>query len=249
MDSNETKIYIAILIGASVLGILLLYFIVTILRHQRLVVKFHEEKILAEITTLEKDRSRIVADLHDELGPLLSTVKLQLNSLESPLEEDHILIEKASNHLDKVLARIREISNNLTPHALTRKGLTTALQEFIDELNANSNMQILLFMDPHIEIGRNHEVHIYRIIQEIVNNAIKHAHASEMLIHMESLRSMLKITISDNGCGFSPTSITAENIGLGLKNIMSRVDIMRGDLYLDAAPGKGTLYTIEIPPS
>lgn len=247
MGSYETKIYIAILIGASVLGIILVYFIITILRHQRRSVKFHEEKVLAEITTLEKDRSRIVADLHDELGPLLSAVRMQLQSLESPLREDHVLIEKASDHLDKVLMRIREISNNLMPQALSRKGLTTALQEFIRELNANNKLQIHLSIDANLQLSKDLEVHIYRILQEIINNTIKHARASEMVIKFQPGQSHIQITAVDNGCGFSPAAITTESIGLGLKNIMSRVDIMRGELYLDAAPEKGTRYTIEIP--
>jgi len=247
MDSYETKIYIAILIGAAVLGIILLYFIITILKHQRRAVKFHEEKILAEITTLEKERSRIVADLHDELGPLLSTVRMQLNSLETPLQQDHILIEKASGYLDNVLMRIREISNDLMPQALSRKGLITALLESINELNENSGLQIQLVNSTPPEFSKDKEVHIYRIIQEIINNTIKHAGATKMIIEMEPSTSQLRLKISDNGCGFLLTAITSENTGLGLKNIMSRVDIMKGDVYLDTSPGKGTLYTIEIP--
>ncbi|MBC7828224.1 MAG: sensor histidine kinase [Chitinophagaceae bacterium] len=247
MDSYETKIYIAILIGAAILGIILAYFVITIIRHQRRAVQFHEEKIRAEISTLEKDRSRIVADLHDELGPLLSTVRMELNSLETPLEQDHKLIDKASNHLDNVLERIREISRDLMPQALTRKGLATALEEFVNELNAGNGPKINLTIKKSLVLVKEFEIHIYRILQEIINNALKHSEATEIVIKICQSATLTQLSVTDNGCGFIPHAINPESMGLGLKNIMSRVDIMKGDLYLDSSPGEGTRYTIEIP--
>lgn len=247
MDSYETKIYIAILIGAATLAIILIYFIITIIRQQRRAVRFHEEKIRAEIKTLEKDRARIVADLHDELGPLLSTVRMQLNSLETPIEQDHLLIGKASNHLDNVLERIREISRDLMPQALLRKGLLTALEEFIGELNQGTGPRISLNAPAHLELPEDYQIHLYRILQEIINNALKHARATTIDVHIGQARGQIRLSVNDNGCGFDTGSINPDSPGLGLKNIMSRVDIMKGDVYLDAAPGKGTRYTIEIP--
>ena len=247
MDSYETKIYIAILIGAAILGIILVYFIITILHHQRRAVKFSEEKIRSEISTLEKDRARIVADLHDELGPLLSTVRMQLNSLETPIKQDHLLIDKASGHLDNVLERIREISRDLMPQALLRKGLQTALEEFINELNSGSKTFLALEVATKLELPKDYEIHIYRILQEIINNAVKHAHATNISVQIEQTPAQVHLLVTDNGCGFVPDAINPDSIGLGLKNIMSRVDIMKGDVYLDSSPGKGTRYSIEIP--
>lgn len=172
---------------------------------------------------------------------------MQLNSLETPLQQDHVLINKASDYLDNVLMRIREISNNLMPQALIRKGLTTALQEFINELNSHGNLQIKLFHSKTVYVNKEKEIHIYRIIQEIINNVLKHAAATEMSVNIDQTHIILRLQISDNGCGFLYTAITPDNIGLGLKNIVSRVDIMKGDLYLESSPGKGTHYTIEIP--
>lgn len=247
MDSYETKIYIAILIGAAILGIILVYFIITIIHHQRRAVKFSEEKIRSEISTLEKDRARIVADIHDELGPLLSTVRMQLNSLETPIEQDHVLIEKASTHLDNVLERIREISRDLMPQALIRKGLLTALEEFIGELNAGTGPVLTLEAPIQLDLPKDFEINIYRILQEIINNALKHAQATTIQVSIEQSPEQVRLSVSDNGRGFVPETINADSAGLGLKNIMSRVDIMKGDLYLDSSPGKGTRYTIEIP--
>ncbi len=132
MHTTETKIYTTILIAAGVLGIILVYFVINIIRQQRKNLIFQKGKIQAEITTLENERRRIASDLHDDLGPLLSAVKLQINSVEVPDEEDRELIERSGMYIDNILSRIREISNNLMPQALSRKGLIIALQEFID---------------------------------------------------------------------------------------------------------------------
>ena len=247
MDSYETKIFIAIMIEGLILGTILIYFIITIIHHQRRAVKFREEQVRAEIATLEKDRSRIVSDLHDELGPLLSTVRMQLNSLETPLQQDHILIGKASDHLDNVLDRIREISRDLMPRALLRKGLVTALEEFTRDLNEGTGPRITLHAPAVLELPSDYQIHIFRILQEIVNNALKHAQATAITIEMETTAPGIRLRVTDNGQGFVPEAISADASGLGLKNIMSRVDIMNGDLYLDSAPGNGTQYTIEIP--
>src|SRR5580692_5652864 len=100
MDTNETKIYTAILIAAAILGIILVFFIITIIRHQRSNLILQKEKIQAEINTLENERKRIASDLHDDLGPLLSAVKLQINNVDLGNREDQEMIEKASMHID-----------------------------------------------------------------------------------------------------------------------------------------------------
>src|SRR5688500_14020752 len=100
MDTQETKIYIAILIGAAVLAVILGYFFYTIIRHHKKVLALTKEKIQIEINTLEKERKRIAADLHDELGPLLSSVKLQMSCLNTTDEEDLGIIRKSNDHVD-----------------------------------------------------------------------------------------------------------------------------------------------------
>ncbi len=135
MDPNETKIYTAIMIAAGVLGIIVIYFIITIIRNQRRHIKMQQANLLVEMTTLENERKRIVTDLHDELGPLLSVVKFQIMGLETRAPEDLALIEKASNNVDDVLERIRAICNQLMPQALIRKGLIMAIKEFIADLD------------------------------------------------------------------------------------------------------------------
>jgi signal transduction histidine kinase len=201
-----------------------------------------------EITTLENERKRIVSDLHDELGPLLSVVKFQVSSLETEDPEDIKLIEKANDNLDNILERIRGICNHLMPQVLIRKGLIRAIEEFVSEVDGRSSIKIS-FTTGDVSVPPEAEVHIYRMIQEIVNNAVKHSEASTMSIDISSDQNHLIIKVQDNGKGFSTDKVLKEGSGLGLKNILSRTDILKGDLYIVSGPEKGTTYTIEIPNS
>ena len=185
MDSHETKIYTAILIAAGILGIIVIYFIITIIQNQRRHVKMQQENLFVEITTLENERKRIVSDLHDELGPLLSVVKFQVSRLETRKKEDLELIGKASANLDDILQRMREICNHLMPQVLIRKGLLMAIKEFISDLDNKTPIKMKFTYDK-TDIPAEAEVHIYRILQEIVHNAIKHSEADCMSIDILS---------------------------------------------------------------
>jgi signal transduction histidine kinase len=105
----------------------------------------------------------------------------------------------------------------------------------------------LEFSYRQVSIPEHAGIHLYRMVQEIVNNAIKHSGASLLKIELFPKQDKLIIIIADNGKGFDSETIKKESTGFGLKNILSRVDILKGDLYLAAQPGKGTTYTIEIP--
>ena len=246
MDTQERKIYIAILIAASILGVIVIYFIITIIRNQRRHLKLQQANLLVEITTLENERKRIVSDLHDELGPLLSVVKFQISTLDTQEPEDLATISKASASLDETLQRIREICNHLMPQVLMRKGLLIAIKEFISDLDNRTSIKMDFTYDD-TPIPAQAEVHLYRMIQEIVQNAIKHSGADRMLINVTSKDQKIIITAHDNGKGFSPDTIAKTSNGYGLKNILSRVDILQGSMYLASEPNHGTTYTIEIP--
>ncbi len=246
MDSHETKIYHAILIAAIILGIVVAYFIITIIKSQRRHLKLQQANLLVEITTLENERKRIVSDLHDELGPLLSVVKFHIMSLDTKDEEDIKLIDKATDNLDNILDRIRDICNQLMPQALIRKGLVMAINEFISDLE-NKTPIVMSFRYEDISIPQTAEIHLYRMIQEIINNAIKHSGATKMDIHLYKKNDKLVVSLKDNGIGFSTTEVAENSRGLGLKNILSRVDVLEGDIYLTSDSTNGTSYTIEIP--
>jgi signal transduction histidine kinase len=247
MDTNETKIYSILLIAAGILGIIVAYFIITTIRFQRRNLLLQKQKLQAEIDTLENERKRIASDLHDELGPLLSAVKLHINCVDIQDGEDSELIRKANSHIDSILTRIREIANDLMPQALLRKGVITAIQEFIYNIQLVNPIKIRFLCQEDISIDADIAVHLYRIIMEIIQNTIKHAHANELKIEFRKQNNKLILLIQDDGQGFQYQEMDEDNAGLGLKNILSRVQIIKGDVAIDTTPGKGTRYSIEIP--
>ncbi|MEO8583114.1 MAG: ATP-binding protein [Flavitalea sp.] len=246
MDPREAKIFTAILIAAGVLGIILVYFLFTILKSQRRHLALEKASLLVEMTTLENERKRIVADLHDELGPLLAVVKFQVSSLNTIDPRDVTVIEKAGAHLDKILERIREICNHLMPQVLLRKGLVIAIEEFLADQGERANVEISYQFDEP-DIPAQAEVHIYRLMQEIIHNSLKHAEAKKIDVILKQEGKNLLIKVSDDGHGFVMSEMLKSSTGHGLKNIIHRVDILGGQVFLESEPGKGTVYKIEIP--
>jgi len=246
MDPHETKIYTAILIVSIIGGSILLFFIISMLLQHRRNIALYKSKIQAEITTLENERTRVSADLHDELGPLLFTVKFKLSSIETN-EEDQKALEDANTHLDDIIQRIREISNNLMPGTLLRKGVYFAIEEFIAGLAKASPVHISFTYNTVVELPKEKAINLYRIVQEIIHNTLKHARASSLHISLNVTGSKLILTSNDDGIGFDYSNERKENTGLGLRNLLSRSELMGGDMFVESQPGAGTKYTIEIP--
>lgn len=222
------------------------YFIISIMRRQREVLKWQQTRIKAEIETLERERSRIAADLHDELGPMLSAIKLQINHLE-PTEESEIqALDKSSNQIDEIIQRFRDISYDLLPNTLVRKGLVKAVEEFIGKLKRGNPLTII-FTSPDLLLSQEKAINIYRIIQEIIHNTIKHAKADKLTISIEITDHKLILKTVDNGVGFNFEDNMQLANGLGLLNLQSRIEVLDGQLRVNSVLGKGTLYTIEIP--
>src|SRR5205085_6083645 len=117
------------------LAAILIFFIVTVLRHKKKTAEIYEKQINAEINTLETERTRIAADLHDDIGPLLSSVKLQMSCMNTQDEEDIEMIEKLSSYLDDIVQKVRETSNDLMPRVLSTKGLLIAVKDFAADIN------------------------------------------------------------------------------------------------------------------
>src|SRR3954468_8893814 len=130
-----TTVFISLLIA-----IIIIFFVVSIILYHRRYIQLQRERIVAEITILENERKRMAADLHDSMGPLLSTIKLNLHSLNVTDEPDIRIIEKSGKYIDEVIRSLRQISHNLLPATLERKGLTEALHEFIRQISDKSPM-------------------------------------------------------------------------------------------------------------
>lgn len=247
MDTKETTTYHAVLIAAAVIGTIIIYFIISLIRQQRRHRLLYKAKLAAEINTLEKERARIAADLHDELGPILSAAKYKLSSIESLMDHDEKMRTDAVSHIDNILHQVRNIANGLMPNTLLRKGAFAAIEEFVDHMAANSKLHIRFSNTVNIKIPQNYQVHIYRIVQEIIHNTIKHAEAKELRIEIFTEKDKLVIASADNGNGFRPDKLSKENPGQGINNLRNRVDLLSGEMHIKSKERKGTQFLIELP--
>lgn len=247
MDPEKTKILTAVLIASFILAVVLGYFIASLIRYQRRFILATKKNVLAELSVLEKDRIRIAADLHDELFPVLTAIKFQVDSVDAPNSEDAATLSAAREQLDQLSVRMREITKDLMPATLTRKGLIQGLQEFFTLIQKAYGIRIAFTHDISPEIPEDKRINCYRIIQEITHNTVKHARASTLLVRLRQEGNTLEVLCEDNGTGFDYEKAIAATTGLGLRNIRSRAMIISDNFTVYSVPGKGTQYRFDIP--
>ena len=205
----------------------------------------------AIIQTEEKERKRFAKDLHDGLGPLLSTVKMSVSSL-SQMEHDEASREIVTNTemiINEAIKSLKEISDNLSPHVLNNFGLLRALRNFTNKINATKAIEIKLESNMTDErFSNNIEVVLYRVVCELINNTIKHASAKTIEISLQKKNDYLSIAYHDNGIGFDKNKLEELSTmgGMGFSNIYSRINSLKGDISIESEPMKGTLVYIKV---
>lgn len=220
------------------------------MRLQETVMQQQDLATRAVLNAEENERKRIAADLHDGVGQMMSAAKMNLSAFESEnifqSESQRLAYEKAISLVDESCKEIRSISHQMMPNALLKSGLSSAVKEFIDKIDSR-----ILKINLHTEglnerLDANTETVLYRVIQECVNNVIKHAGASSLDISLIRDQDGISATIEDNGRGFD-TSDKKKSDGIGMQNITSRVAFLKGTVDFDSQPGKGTLVAIHVP--
>jgi len=243
----ENKILDITLLFTLIIAIIIVYFFISIIRYHRRYMRLQRERIFAEITIRENERKRIAGDLHDSLGPLLSAVKLNISNVDIEDAQDKAILDKTAGYLDEIIGSMRRISHDLLPNTLERKGLLEAIREFINQVNVKQSLNIQLYVVKEIKVPKEKEIHIFRMIQEIVHNTIKHAHAGNLQIGLSEEGGHLLFLAKDDGRGFDKEKALAGSQGLGLRSLESRCEILNGVLSLESKPGAGTNYFIKIP--
>ncbi len=220
--------------------------------HQQKIKELEKEKQLLAVSGMlqsqEAERSRMAKDLHDGLGGMLSGIKLNLSSMKGNMvihENDAALFNKSIGQLDNAIAEMRRVAHNMMPEALLKFGINEAVQDYCDGIN-ESNMVKMRFTHLGVDqvIEKSTEVILYRIIQELSNNAIKHAAAYNIFIQLTRHSKGISLTVEDDGKGFDATQTTK---GAGLQNVQSRVDYLNGSMEITSTPGVGSTFNIEIP--
>lgn len=214
------------------------------------ILKQQEEATKAVIEAEEGERQRIAKDLHDGVGQMMSAVKMNLSAYESNAqfknEEEKQSFENIISLVDESCKEVRSVSHNMMPNALLKNSLASAIREFIDKLDQNK-LQVHLYTEGLEErLDSNIETVLYRVIQECVNNVIKHADANTLDISVIREVNEITATIEDNGKGFDTNNEEISD-GIGLKNIRTRVEYLKGTVDFDSAPGKGTVVALHVP--
>jgi len=202
----------------------------------------------AVIEATEKERKRVAEDLHDGLGQLLSTAKLNLTAIEpAPNSEEQSSINTSLSLLDEACQEVRHISHNMMPGTLIRLGLVSAVKEQARKINESGKILVTVEVSGFEDrMDEAREIAIYRVIQELLNNAIRYSGATDIEIKLEQLADGYLFRIKDNGKGFD-RKMLEQSKGIGWRNIRSRIDLLQGNIDLKTAPGKGTVLNIWIP--
>lgn len=243
----ETRALNITLVISLLLATIFVYFGVSIVRYHRRYRRLQRKKIFAEITIRENERKRIAGDLYDSLGPLLSAVKLNISSVDTESLADRVVLEKTGRYLDEIIGSLRRISHDLVPNTLERRGLLEAIRELMHQVKTRQPVNIQLYVVKDIKVPKEKEIHVFRMIQEIVHNTIKHADANNLQIGLSEENGHLLCLIKDDGRGFDKEKVLSDSAGLGLRSLESRCEILNGVLTCESTPGAGTNYFIKIP--
>jgi len=248
-----------LLAGASVAFLMVSILVYRNYRHkqslqQQRITELETEKQLAATESVlkgeEQERTRLAKDLHDGLGGMLSGIKYSLNTMKGNLimtPENAQAFERSVDMLDSSIKEMRRVAHNMMPEALVKFGLDTALKDFCNDINQSGALKLTyqsIGME-NTEVPQTTAITIYRIVQELINNTMKHAAAKNAIVQLTKTNNQFSITVEDDGKGFNPVILQGAK-GIGWTNIQSRIDFLKGRVDVQSDKGKGTSVHIEL---
>jgi len=245
MGTQERAIFIAFSLVAGFLAVVLAFFFFSLFKQNRKYRRLQKEKLNAEINATEMERNLIATELHNDIGPYLSSIKMRLNLLETTNQADLLDVKAA---LDKCVDQVRGMAKSLAPLAIFHIPLIDALKQYISQVSFDQSLKINLIEKESPSLTQDQSNQLYRILQEIILNTVKHAHASELNIEFSKEEDQLLIRTADNGVGYDAYEIrSTHKMGLGLLGIQSRIEYLNGTMVISDEIKKGTRYNIRIP--
>ena len=256
LELLKRNIYLAIIAFAMIFSILISYLFYNRYKLKQ-EARLQDEVIIQQdlstkaiLNAEENERRRISGELHDGLGQMFSAIKMNLSALTTSLnfkdEHSKFMFLKTMDLVDESCKEVRVISHQMAPNVLLKSGLAAAIRDFINKIDAQKLRINLETIGLQERLDRNIETVLYRVIQESVNNVIKHAEANSLDIQLAKDKEGINVMIEDNGKGFDINDIDKFD-GVGLKNIQSRVDFLKGTVDFSSQVNKGTLVAIFIP--
>ena len=210
--------------------------------------KQNESRVLSAILkTEEQERQSFAKELHDGLGPLLSSVKMAISAIAQNKDKNNKVIGNAEKLIDESIDSLKEISTRLSPHVLNNFGLLKAVRSFINKLQVTDIPKIQLNSDlGEKRFPSNIEVVLYRVICELISNTLRHAGANNIFIDLLADDKVITLKYIDDGIGFDPVKVEGEQRGMGYSNIKSRIKSLNGTYELFAKNDEGVSVGITI---
>lgn len=257
--TNQRNAYMFSGIGVIIITLFIITYFRQRSRHERIVseqkiLQLEEEKKLMAAKLLvegqEEERKRIATELHDGIGVLLSATRMQFSVISEKSPENKELIDKVSKMLEQASGDVRKISHNMMPGLLTKLGLFEATEDLFERISDGGEINAVCEItgDQEERLSENKEIMLYRIIQEMVNNTLKHARSKNIVLKINVLPDIWEFIYTDDGIGFNYNE-KLNNESLGLKSIQSRVNFLNGTLEVESSPGNGVRYGIRLPVS
>lgn len=258
MDGSE-EYQVAVLIAIGTVGMLLLAIAIILfmviyqkrmiqeqLKRQELEADLQQKMMQAELESQENERRRLAADLHDSIGGMLSAIRVGLFTISKQAPE--LNIEQTKQMLDDTISSVRRISRDLMPSTLERFGLIHAIKEMCERFSSTTQLPIHFHEQGSVDgLDKNKELMLFRITQELINNAIKHAQATHLNINVEATDKLM-IVAEDDGVGFNLDDKHGLNRkGLGLFSIQNRSSLLGASLEFEKDRKKGTRVTVTLP--
>lgn len=198
----------------------------------------------------EQERTRLAKDLHDGLGGMLSGIKYSLSTIQGNLimtPDNHQAFERSMDMLDSSINEMRRVAHNMMPESLLKFGLDAALRDFCKGIRQSGALEVT-YQSIGLEnqsVDQTIAITIYRIVQELISNSIRHAAAKTAIVQLTKTDGLITVTVEDNGQGFDPNAL-AKSSGIGWSNIKNRIAFLKGKLDIQSGPGKGTSVLIEL---
>lgn len=263
MNTSEKELYIIVAVG-FLLAFILVVFIVTIVflyqrrKHRQdkilaeLAAKYQEELLRSQLEIQDETMKNIAQELHDNIGQMLSVVKLSLAIL--PIEKEHPSsehIKVLKTNLNQAIVDLANLTKGLHSERITRVGLTESIRFELANLEKSNLLKIEADIEEDLVYPDEKKTVIaFRIFQELLNNVLKHAAATELEVKVNQTNQVIKIVMKDNGKGFNleeKQQSADSSAGLGLRNLFNRAKLIGANLNYNTAIGKGTVVTIELP--
>jgi signal transduction histidine kinase len=245
-SQEEINNWIAVLISLFMfVGVIFIRKIFNLQDHIEQLRQENEQKVLsAIISTEEKERQRFARELHDGLGPVLSSIRMTLSAIkqDSLTPVNRSIINSAFKASNSSVTALKEIANNLSPHILKNYGLAKAIETLAQQLLSATEIRFESQLNfDEDQLSEDMKINCYRIVSELMNNSLKHANPSVIELEIKVSEQMLTIKYMDDGCGFENFQITKNNQlpGMGYNNILSRTKSMKGACHLQTSPGMG----------